>query len=111
MDARTPRRFVATAEKRQRAMALIGPFTGQLQGWHSRLATITGHLLSRRSEPKLVQHDLDQLEREVESAYSAFKASVLNEARHSRVDDVDRAFRKLLHNVGAVRRSDESRVY
>lgn len=68
-----------SAVERRRAVAVIGAFTDQLAGWHSRLATLTGQRLSRRFDPKPTDHDLDRLQREVDDAYAAFKISVSNE--------------------------------
>lgn len=84
--------------KRQAAL-IIGPFLKRFEGWNQRAARTGAFILSHAtSQSEKVRHrdDLAALREEVETAYGEFRTAVSDQPRHSRIDDVDAAFGRML---------------
>ena len=84
---------------RQQAVAIIRPFLPRFEDWNHRAARASASILSHvTTEPEKKRHrdDLAQLRGEVEAAYDEFQSAVAGQPPHSRIDDVDAAFERLL---------------
>lgn len=84
---------------RRQATQIIRPFLSRFEDWNHRAARASASILSHvTTEPEKARHrdDLAQLRSEVEAAYDEFQSAVAGQPPHSRIDDVDAAFERLL---------------
>lgn len=85
----------------RQAVASIAPYLKQFNGWHARSALLQARLLSGRGDPDAVHAELNRLIEEVTDGYRSFQASVATAPRHSRIDDVENTFQRLLQSLKA----------
>lgn len=88
---------------RQQAVAIIRPFLPRFENWNHRAARASASILSHvTTEPEKTQHreDLALLRAEVEAAYGEFTSAAAGATPHSRIDDIDAAFERLLAVLG-----------
>ena len=67
----------------------------------ARSALLQARLLSGRGDPDAVHAELNRLIEEVTDGYRSFQASVATAPRHSRIDDVENTFQRLLQSLKA----------
>ena len=92
-------RVHAEAMRRRRATAVVATFVRQFDGWHRRSALIFGLLMAGHGDREKVRADLTSLASEVRNGYDAFRLAIENEPHHSRIDDIDTTFRRLLQSI------------
>lgn len=84
---------------RRQALQTIRPFLDRFEDWNHRAARASAAILSHvTTEPEKVTHrdELARLRAEVEAAHAQFLTTIAGHPPHSRIDDVDAAFERLL---------------
>lgn len=88
---------------RQQAVQAIRPFLPRFEDWNHRAARASASILSHMTtEAEKARHrdDLANLRAEVEAAHGEFTSAAAGLPPHSRLDDVEAAFERLLSVLG-----------
>ncbi len=94
--------------ERRRADGTLKPFIGELQRWNGKAARLRGLAESFYSTPEdreLARLEAGALLAEIRRRHSEFRTAIKGEPDHSRLLDVDAAFRRMIDQLEAVSRS------
>ena len=97
-DDQVRKRFYARATANRHVATLLVPHMKRLETWNSRAAHLSASLLANHMAPterEKAESDLAALRAEVEGAFHAFRSDA-GSLRHSRIEDVTRAYERLL---------------
>ncbi|KQW81072.1 hypothetical protein ASC89_04370 [Devosia sp. Root413D1] len=87
---------------KRRANQTLGPFIGDLQGWNAKAARLRALADSSYSTPEdkaLARLDCGELLAEVRRRHAELQLAIKGEPPHSRFDDVDASFRRLIDQL------------
>ncbi|OEO28035.1 hypothetical protein VW23_006465 [Devosia insulae DS-56] len=93
---------------RRRADGTLKPFIGELQHWNGKAARLRGLAASFYGTPEernLARLEAGALLAEIRRRHSEFRTAIKGEPDHSRLLDVDAAFRRMIDQLEAVSRS------
>lgn len=88
--------------EQRRANDTLKPFVGALQGWNgkvARLRALADSFYSTEEDRALARFESSALLAEVRSRHTELHAAIKGEPPHSRLDDVDAAFRRLIDQL------------
>lgn len=100
-----PQRAASLSASRA-AMHVAKPYMARFEAWNSRAAKIGAALLSKAvSDEEKADYwaQIDELSAEVSDTWGEFRSASEGCASHSRLDDVDAAFRRLVTMLGPPR--------
>ncbi|WP_156384514.1 hypothetical protein [Devosia sp. Root413D1] len=94
---------------RRQANETLRPFIGALQSWHvkaARLRAIAGSFYSSNEDKALARLESGALLAEVRRRHTELHAAMKGQPSHSRLDDVDAAFRRLIDQLSTISARD-----
>jgi cytochrome c peroxidase len=89
----------------RRAQSTLKPFLGVLMGWNGRAAQLreqAGSPYSDDEDRRLARLEAGALLAEVRRRHTEFQTAIKGEPEHSRISDVDAAFRRLIDQLRLV---------
>jgi len=101
----TPRSTKIDVQEFRRAQSTLKPFLGVLMGWNGKAAQLreqAGSPYSDGEDRRLARLEAGALLAEVRRRHTEFQTAIKGEPEHSRISDVDAAFRRLLDQLRLV---------
>lgn len=93
----------------RRAIQTVGPFTGDLQGWNAkaaRLRALADSSYSTQEDKALARLECGALLLEVRRRHTELQLAIKDEPPHSRLDEVDSAFRRIIDQLSMISGSE-----
>jgi len=103
----------ASVVEQRRANGTLKPFIGALPGWHGRAARLRALVDSPYStgeDKALARLESGALLAEIRRRHSELHAAIEGEPPHSRLDDADAAFRRLIDQLRTISASGSADV-
>lgn len=97
-DMQTGKATPASTILNRKVLPTLWPYLSKFEDWNRRAANLTAFLVSRQATPDKVElwvTELAELASEVDAAFAQFEVAAAALPRHSRVDDLRAAFRRL----------------
>jgi len=101
----TRRNTKLDVQELRRAQLTLKPFLGVLMGWNGRAAQLreqAGSPYSDDEDRRLARLEAGALLAEVRRRHTEFQTAIKGEPEHSRISDVDAAFRRLIDQLRLV---------
>lgn len=93
------------AQQRRQAAETLKPFMSALTGWNSKIAYLRGRadsVYSSDEDQTLARLESGTLLAEIRHRHADFRSAIKGEPAHSRLDDVDAAFRRLIDQLQSI---------